>query len=74
MKAGFAKKQINIEKKLELTGFYRGRFARNTLDGIFCKALILEDKDKLKLLFLSIDILFVGKTLSNKIKKNKYCI
>ena len=51
MKAGFAKKKINIEKKLELTGFYRGRFAKAMLDGIYCKAIILEDKNKFKLLF-----------------------
>ncbi len=69
MKAGFAKIQINVNKKLELTGFKRGRFANKTLDGIFCKAILLEDHKRLRLLFLSIDILFVGKQLSEKIKK-----
>ena len=69
MKAGFAKIQINVNKKLELTGFKRGRFANKTLDGIFCKAILLEDHKRLRLLFLSIDVLFVGKQLSEKIKK-----
>ena len=69
MKAGFAKVQINIKKKLELTGFKRGRFAKKTLDGIFCRAVLLEDHRRLKLIFLSIDILFVGKKLSEKIKQ-----
>ena len=66
MKAGFAKVQINIKKKLELTGFERGRFAKRTLDGIFCKSILLEDKNKIKILFLSIDLLFIGKSLSKK--------
>lgn len=69
MKAGFAKVQINIKKKLELTGFERGRFAKRTLDGIFCKSILLEDKNKIKILFLSIDLLFIGKSLSKKIKE-----
>lgn len=69
MKAGFAKVQIKIKKKIELSGFRRGRYAKETLDGIFCRAILLEDKNKLKLLFLSIDLLFIGKKLSENIKK-----
>ena len=70
MKAGFAKEEIIVNKKLELTGFNRGRFSNKTLDGIFCKAILLEDKKKSTIIFLSIDLLFIGKNLSNKIKKN----
>ena len=44
MKAGFGKEQIFIKKKLELTGFKRGRISNKTLDGIFCRAILLEDK------------------------------
>jgi hypothetical protein len=69
MKAGFGKEQIFIKKKLELTGFKRGRISNKTLDGIFCRAILLEDKKKSKILFLSIDLLFIGRSLSNKIKE-----
>ena len=69
MKAGFAKEEIIVNKKLELTGFNRGRFSNKTLDGIFCKAILLEDKKKSTIIFLSIDLLFIGKNLSNKIKE-----
>ena len=69
MKAGFGKEQIFIKKKLELTGFKRGRISNKALDGIFCRAILLEDKKKSKILFLSIDLLFIGRSLSNKIKE-----
>ena len=51
MKAGFGKEQIFIKKKLELTGFKRGRISNKTLDGIFCRAILLEDKKNLKFFF-----------------------
>ena len=69
MKAGFGKEQIFIRKKLELTGFKRGRISNKSLDGIFCRAILLEDKKESKILFLSIDLLFIGRSLSNKIKE-----
>ena len=51
MKAGFGKEQINIKEKLELTGFNRGRVNNKTLDGIFCKAILIVDKKNIKILF-----------------------
>ena len=51
MKAGFGKEQINIKEKLELTGFNRGRVNNKTLDGIFCKAILIVDKKILKFFF-----------------------
>ncbi len=76
MKAGFSKVQLNIKEKLQLSGFGDFRSSSNILDGIFSKAIFMEEK-KCKVLFLTIDLLFIGKLLSERLKvqiKNLYKI
>ena len=72
MKAGFAKVQLNIKNEIRLTGFSDSRFTKSILDGIFAKAVILESKKKVKILFLTLDLLFIGKKLSEILQDNIY--
>jgi len=71
MKAGFSKLQFKIKNKLKLTGYKNNHNTKNILDGIFAKAVILEEKN-IKILFLTLDLLYVGKKLS-KILKDQIC-
>ena len=58
MKAGFAKKKLLIKERLKLSGFNDHRLSANQLDGIFSKAIIIEEKNN-KIVFLVLDLLFV---------------
>ena len=44
MKASFSKLQFKIKNKLKLTGFTNDNNTKDILDGIFAKAVILEEK------------------------------
>ncbi len=69
MKSGFGKVRINVIKKIKLTGIENNRISEGVLDPLYARSIVIEDKNKNIIIFLSLDLLFVGKKLSKVIKE-----
>lgn len=67
MRAGFGKKQYCCPPGLEMSGVGSGRIASCSLDPLFVRAVCIESGSNERVLLVSIDALYVGTNLTNRI-------